>query len=58
MARHIEIWKVNGKYQVEADTESGTEVLMVLDDVSELEQLMSQAAVWVNYEIKRTKCPD
>ncbi len=55
MTRHIEIWKVNGKYQVEADTESGTEVLMVLDDVSELEQLMSQAAVWVNYE---QKCPD
>ena len=62
MARHIEIWKVDGKYQIEADVESGMEVLMVLDDVSELEQLMKQAQDWVDYEIQnswlRPKCPD
>lgn len=43
MTRHIEIWNHRGKYQVEVDTETGTEILMVLNNLSELEQLMNEA---------------
>lgn len=62
MARHIEVWKVDNKYHVEADTETGTETLMVLNDLSELEQLMHQVNGMIDHEIQSSwlipKCPD
>lgn len=55
MTRHIEIWHCEGEYHIETDTEAGFEALLVLNNLSELEQLLEEATNMVEHEHQRIR---